>query len=56
MPLKGALVVNEALMDGNWDLVKISVDFPGDSVVKNLPPNEGDAGAIPGLGRSPWRR
>ena len=31
MPLKGALVVNEALMDGNWDLVKISVDFPGGS-------------------------
>ena len=54
MPLKGALVVSEALMDGNWDLVKISVDFPGDSVVKN--PNEGVTGAIPGLGRSPWRR
>ena len=28
-------------------------DFPGDSVVKNLPANSGDAGSIPGLGRSP---
>ena len=30
--------------------------FPGDSVVKNLPANAGDArdsGLIPGLGRSP---
>ena len=31
-------------------------DFPGDSVVKNLPANAGaagDAGSVPGLGRSP---
>ena len=27
--------------------------FPGGSVVKNLPANSGDAGSIPGLGRSP---
>ena len=27
--------------------------FPGDSVVKNPPANEGDSGSIPGLGRSP---
>ena len=27
--------------------------FPGSSVVKNPPANEGDAGLIPGLGRSP---
>ena len=27
--------------------------FPSDSVVKNLPANAGDAGLIPGLGRSP---
>ena len=27
--------------------------FPGVSVVKNLPANAGDAGSIPGLGRSP---
>ena len=26
---------------------------PGGSVVKNLPPNAGDAGSIPGSGRSP---
>ena len=26
-------------------------DFPGDSVVKNLPANAGDMGSIPGLGR-----
>ena len=32
------------------------MDFPGDSVVKNLPASSGDArdaGFIPGLGRSP---
>ena len=27
--------------------------FPGDSAVKNPPANSGDAGSIPGLGRSP---
>ena len=27
--------------------------FPGNSVIKNLPANSGDAGLIPGLGRSP---
>ena len=26
--------------------------FPGGAVVKNLPANAGDAGSIPGLGRS----
>ena len=31
-------------------------DFPGGSVVKNLPANAGDMGSSPGLGRShmPW--
>ena len=29
--------------------------FPGNSVVKNLPPNAGDMGSIPGLGRSPGK-
>ena len=29
------------------------MDFPGGSVVKNLPANVGDAGLIPGSGRSP---
>ena len=28
-------------------------DFPGSSVVKNLPASSGDASSIPGLGRSP---
>ena len=27
--------------------------FPGGAVVKNLPANAGDAGSIPGMGRSP---
>ena len=30
--------------------------FPGVSVVKNLPPNVGDVGSIPGLGRYPGER
>ena len=34
----------------SWDPL---ASFPGGSVVKNLPPNAGDAGSIPGLGRSP---
>ena len=29
--------------------------FPGGSMVKNLPANAGDAGLIPGLGRSPGK-
>ena len=31
-------------------------DFPGGTVVKNLPANAGDTGSIPGPGRShmPW--
>ena len=29
------------------------VGFPGGSVVRNPPPNAGDAGSISGLGRSP---
>ena len=28
-------------------------DFPGGTVVKNLPANAGDTGSIPDLGRSP---
>ena len=27
--------------------------FPGGSVLKNLPANAGDAGSVPGIGRSP---
>ena len=30
-------------------------NFPGGSVVKHLPPNAGDAGSIPGSGRSPGK-
>ena len=36
--------------------LKISLGFPGGSVVKNTPANAGDtgdAGSVPGLGRSP---
>ena len=29
------------------------LDFPGGSVVKNLPANTGDTGSIPGVRRSP---
>ena len=36
--------------------LKISRDFPGGAVVKNLPANAGDTGSSPGPGRShmPW--
>ena len=30
-------------------------DFPGGSVVKNLPANAGDTGSIPGSGRFPGK-
>ena len=32
------------------------MDLPGDSLVKSLPANAGDAGSIPGSGKIPWRR
>ena len=32
------------------------VDFPGGSVVKNLPANAGDIGSISGVGKIRWRR
>ena len=41
-----------------WYLIS-PVVFPGDSVVKNLPASTGDignAGSIPGSGRSPEKR
>ena len=37
--------------DGNG--LKVAWGFPGSSVVKNSPANAGDAGSIPGSGRSP---
>ena len=37
-------------------LKPLSLDFPGGSVVKNVPASAGDTGASPGPGRShmPW--
>ena len=37
----------------NYLSININLGFPGGSVVKNLPANAGDAGSIPGSGRSP---
>ena len=34
-------------------MIPFNLDFPGGSVVKNLTTNAGDAGSIPGSGRSP---
>ena len=36
-----------------WERLEISLGFQGGSVVKNPPANAGDAGSIPGSGRSP---
>ena len=33
-------------------LIAAQQDFPGGTVVKNLPANAGDTGSIPGPGRS----
>ena len=38
---------------GIYNIVLLTMGFPGGSVVKNLSTNSGDAGLIPGLGRSP---
>ena len=35
-----------------WGLLPYFSSFPDGLVVKNLPPNAGDVGSIPGLGRS----
>ena len=37
----------------NTYLVKMLMDFPGGTVVKNSPANSGDAGSVPESGRSP---
>ena len=37
----------------SWHLLLTAEGFPGGSVVKNLPANAGDAGSVPGSGRSP---
>ena len=36
----------------SFDSLYEFLDFPGGSVVKNMPANEGDMGSIPGSGRS----
>ena len=36
-----------------WGALRWNEGFPGDSVVKNLPINAGDASSIPGWERSP---
>ena len=33
-------------------ILKMTGDFPGGTVVKNLPPDSGDTGLSPGPGRS----
>ena len=43
-----------ALSNMDWSfLPAFSWNFPGGLAVKNMPANVGDAGSIPGLGRSP---
>ena len=34
----------------------INMGFPGGSGVKNLPANAGNAGSVPGLEKTPWKR
>ena len=38
--------------DNQIPYIKCHRDFPGGTVVKNLPANAGDTGVIPGRGRS----
>ena len=42
-------------IDSNYSHLLLKMDFPGGSMVKNLPANAGDTGSIPGSGRSPGR-
>ena len=42
-------------IDSNCSHLLLKMDFPGGSMVKNLPANAGDTGSIPGSGRSPGR-
>ena len=43
-----------ALSNMDWSFLRaFSWNFPGGLAVKNMPANVGDAGSIPGLGRSP---
>ena len=49
------VVIRQTWFLPSWDLSLVGQKrgFPGGSVVKYLPANAGDAGSIPGLGRSP---
>ena len=40
----------------SWQLETLILDFPGGSVVKNLPANDKETGLIPGPGRFNMRR
>ena len=49
------LKIEKKELDQLWGLITLKIvtgDFPGGAVVKNLPANAGDAGSIPGPGRS----
>ena len=56
-PLPGALGIGPHLIFGAGNVIshplQMNTGFPGGSVLKNLPANAGDAGSIPGPGRSP---
>ena len=41
--------------NGNWVWLNMQEGFPTGSVIKNPPANAGDAGLVPGLGRSPGK-
>ena len=49
------VVIRQTWFLPSWDLSLVGQKrgFPGGSVVKYLPANAGDAGSIPGFGRSP---
>ena len=49
---KWIIVIKTTAVFVNWLLLKGSLDFPGGSVVKNLPASAGDTGSIPRLERS----
>ena len=55
--LPGALDIGPRLIFGAGNVIshplQMNTGFPGGSVLKNLPANAGDAGSIPGPGRSP---
>ena len=44
--------INAKGFSPSFDSLYEFLDFPGGSVVKNMPANKGDMGSIPGSGRS----